>query len=650
MIAGVTLILIAVSIFSYFQYTYHRNLLISSLQPELSDVIKGSLKHAMLTQDLEEIRKIMENLTGQERVKSVFILNKRGEIRIASEERTIGQMLNQQDPTCQICHRLEPENRGRRVLFTAEGGERVLRTVNPIANEPECHGCHNPADRLNGILITDFSMADIDRQLAADLRGIFLLLMGAIIVTGLTLNFMMNRMVVGRLGKFVQAMKSFGKGNFNQRVEVEGEDEIGQLAMTFNQMAEGLKEKASLEEEIREQTERLSTLHSITATVSQSLKLEEILNRGLRKILQVMELEAGEIRLLDSGTLTLRASVGSAPDFLEEEERVEMGECVCGLASYSGEAIVIEDIPTDPRISRLGCKHQGFHSVVCVPLRAKERVLGVFTVHARRPHSFTPQDVELLTAIGNQLSVAIENAQLYEELQQREVLRGQLLEKVIAAQEEERMRIARELHDEFAQALTALTMSVEAAERILPPEMEKVKEQLAITKTLTVRTLEETYDLILDLRPAALDDLGLVPAIRWYVESHLEEKGIEVDLETKGIKARLPAKVETALFRVIQEALNNVVKHAKATHVKICLEVENSLFKGTIEDDGRGFDVEAVWQSEDKTRGLGLLGMRERVTLCGGTLDIRSQPGQGTKLYVSVPIDEGWKDESGREN
>jgi len=242
-------------------------------------------------------------------------------------------------------------------------------------------------------------------------------------------------------------------------------------------------------------------------------------------------------------------------------------------------------------------------------------------------------------AIGHQIGVAVENARLYEELQRKEALRGQLLEKVITAQEEERKRVARELHDQYAQPLTALSMSIEAAERALPPEAGPVREQLEAIKALTARTLDQTYNLILDLRPTALDDLGLVPAIRWYAERHLQARGIRVELEAASVQDRLPAQVETTLFRVMQEALLNVVKHANARRVCIHLAVQDGWLTALVEDDGRGFDLAAVWHSEDQARGLGLLGMQERVALLGGELTIHSQPGQGTRVSIKIPLE-----------
>ncbi len=252
-------------------------------------------------------------------------------------------------------------------------------------------------------------------------------------------------------------------------------------------------------------------------------------------------------------------------------------------------------------------------------------------------------EVEKLARAFNHMTEALaksrdELLRLYHELQHKEALRGQLLQKLISAQEEERRRIARELHDQYAQALMALSISVEAAERVLPSEMTAVRAQLEEVKRLAAQTLDQTYDLIFDLRPTTLDDLGLVPAIRWYAESRLEPLGVQVYLETRDLRGRLSAEVETALYRVIQEALLNIAKHARAQHVWVHLEIEDGRLRGVVKDDGQGFDLTEVRRTGGDGRGMGLLGMQERVELLGGTFHIETAPGQGTRVLMELPI------------
>jgi signal transduction histidine kinase len=225
---------------------------------------------------------------------------------------------------------------------------------------------------------------------------------------------------------------------------------------------------------------------------------------------------------------------------------------------------------------------------------------------------------------------------LYRQLQEREEWRGQLLHKVISAQEDERRRIARELHDETSQTLSALVMSLEMGLSMLPPG--DARKRLGEAKSVAVRTLEELHRLILALRPSVLDDLGLLPAIRWYAERQLEPLGIAVRCEFSGLDRRLPPQMETALFRVVQEAITNIARHAEADSVLVQCALRDDQLSIEIEDDGKGFDPASVEHVGDGQRGLGLLGMRERVELLGGTMQIDSAPGKGTDLVVTVNL------------
>ena len=228
---------------------------------------------------------------------------------------------------------------------------------------------------------------------------------------------------------------------------------------------------------------------------------------------------------------------------------------------------------------------------------------------------------------------------LYRQLQERDRWREELLRKVISAQEDERKRLARELHDETSQTLSALAMKIETALAAAPPGT--ARDRLAEARTLTVRTLDELHRLIFDLRPSVLDDLGLLSAIRWYAERHLEPLGIIVQFEASGFERRLRPELETALFRVAQEAITNIAKHAGAeTELIQCLERDGRVAV-EIEDDGKGFVPASLPPPAARERGLGLMGMRERVELFGGTLEVDSAPGQGTRVSVSVPLREG---------
>ncbi|GFP21560.1 hypothetical protein HKBW3S06_00787 [Candidatus Hakubella thermalkaliphila] len=224
------------------------------------------------------------------------------------------------------------------------------------------------------------------------------------------------------------------------------------------------------------------------------------------------------------------------------------------------------------------------------------------------------------------------------ELRRKEEMRTRLLEKVISVQEEERKRIARELHDETSQSLTSLMVGLKIVQSA--SNMEEVRERTAELRSLIEKTLEGVYDLALELRPSILDDLGLVAAVRKHMRDYSRKSDIHMDLHTIGLEEkRLPPEIETALYRIVQEALSNVIKHAGAEKVDVVLEHRGSSVVAKIEDDGRGFDVDKVMNSRKEERRLGLFGMYERASLMGGVLTLKSRPGQGTTVFIEIPLD-----------
>ncbi len=242
----------------------------------------------------------------------------------------------------------------------------------------------------------------------------------------------------------------------------------------------------------------------------------------------------------------------------------------------------------------------------------------------------------------------------YEEAKEREELRGQLLSRVISAQEEERKRIARELHDEYGQTLTGLIMSIESLENMVTPQQPQFQEKLADTKSLLFRALEDIRRLTVELRPSLLDDLGLVAAIRAHIRGYIEDAGINVQFDSNGVNQRLSPVIETALFRIIQEATHNVIKHAQASNIDIKLETRDSNIAVTVADDGCGFDVDAFFRARTETKSLGILGIQERTALLGGVFSVKSNVGQGTSLRVEIPLsysaslDDGFDVQSGQ--
>jgi signal transduction histidine kinase len=232
------------------------------------------------------------------------------------------------------------------------------------------------------------------------------------------------------------------------------------------------------------------------------------------------------------------------------------------------------------------------------------------------------------------------NLTLSENLRRRTVQQQELLNRLITAQEDERKRVARELHDELGQSLSGLALHCEAVEQFIHSDPERALEQSLLIRELIDKTTQQMYDLILALRPSVLDDLGLATALHSHAERLFNGSGISFKLEQSGLDKRLPTAIETTLYRIFQEALSNVLKHSGADQVKITLTQRDGVFEGEVVDNGHGFDPEFIDWEADSPRGLGLLGMKERLAQCGGTMELFSNKDEGTRIRVSIPLTE----------
>lgn len=224
-----------------------------------------------------------------------------------------------------------------------------------------------------------------------------------------------------------------------------------------------------------------------------------------------------------------------------------------------------------------------------------------------------------------------------EESQNRENQRGELFRRIVAAQESERQRIARDLHDETGQALTAIGMGLRGLSSKCKPDDKDSFGTLHKLETLTTDSLKELQRLISDLRPSHLDDLGLSAALRWYTKRIQEDTSIKVRVDILGEEQELDDAAWITIFRIIQECLNNIIKHAQADHVNIHLGYEPKKVRINVRDNGVGFDLDIVKMERSRRPSLGLAGMEERAALLGGTVSISSRPGYGTEVEAVIP-------------
>jgi PAS domain S-box-containing protein len=398
-------------------------------------------------------------------------------------------------------------------------------------------------------------------------------------------------------------------------------------------------ETKELELRIARAHEDLSALNAIAGVVTQSLNLDTVLSSALDKTLEIMRKNTGGILLLNTENkmLCYRVHRGLSDGFVRDM-CFRLGEGIDGKVAQTGETILVENTSTDPHVTHLDILDiEGIKAFVCVPLISKGNVLGIINIASHEAGKLSSEDTQLLDSIASQIAIAIENASLHQEVLHKDKIRGELLQGIFSIQEEERKRIARELHDETSQSLASLVTNLEVAVHTLPDGTDKTKTILKNAQTISISILDDIYKLIYELRPTLLDDLGLVVAIRWLV-TNLSTAGIKVGFKTTGQVRRLDNKLEITLFRVIQEAVNNMSRYAHAKNANIIVNFRKHIIRVRIKDDGAGFNVYEAISSRDRPRGLGLLGMRERVELMNGTLSIKSYPGIGTEIDFKIPL------------
>lgn len=439
-----------------------------------------------------------------------------------------------------------------------------------------------------------------------------------------------------------EASKRMAGGDLETSIPAMGEDEVGILAENLEYMRKSLSES---HEEVERKRREAESLYDIGLEISSLLDTDKILGSVVG---QARALLASDVCLLmisgEYGKLYTKAFSGDVTQALRDIS-LAWGQGFAGTVvdkgyplssdDYVNDSTFVHDKAIDAVISA-----ERLRSHLGVPLKVGSQVLGSLTVARRDVRAFTSQESNLLLRLGNQASIAISNAHLFEEVRGKEELRGQLLDRVIGAQEEERKRIARELHDEPAQIFSALVMQLEAMANELPATQASVKNRLQRLQGLAGNALETIRKIMADLRPTALDDLGLIPAIRQYAEGKLGDVGVKVNVRVANMGARLPAHMETVIFRVLQEAVNNIYKHAAAKVVSIELRRDRTGVMVTVRDDGRGFERGKA-AKPGASGGLGLLGIEERVSLLGGTVSVKSKTGKGTELRIEVPIPEG---------
>jgi PAS domain S-box-containing protein len=444
----------------------------------------------------------------------------------------------------------------------------------------------------------------------------------------------------------------------------------------FTLVARDLTERREAEERIRalnealeQRVRQLAAMNQAITAISSVLDLSSVLQNiadAARDLvpsryaaLGVTDENGRVAQFITSGiTLEQRMAIGPLPQ----------GHGLIGTLIEGGAPLRVPDISRDPRSHGFPPNHPPMTSLLGVPILFKDRPVGDLYLTERIGAAvYSQEDQDLLMLLANHAAVAIENARLHAEVREardhlqvwNEELEARVAERteeiarfsremttrVLQAQEEERKRIARELHDDTAQSLSTILINFDLLEPFVPEENEVLRTGFKRVGALVKRTLDSTRALSHDLRPTILDDFGLVAALHWFADEYMKTFGVPVEVQVEDMgDRRLAPEVELALFRIAQEALTNTGKYAEASGANVSLTFPDGTARLVVQDNGKGFDVKDV-HGPSRQGGLGLYGIQERADLLSGTLDINSKPGKGTRVTVIVPLNGDGADE-----
>jgi len=446
----------------------------------------------------------------------------------------------------------------------------------------------------------------------------------------------------GRMTAVIRPISILGDETYFKVTAYPFRDNSGSIQGIF-ELRRNVTAEKELEIQILRRHHQLSALSQISDAVSGLQDLDNILKITLDNVLEIINGAIGGILLIDKDTekLYYRMHHGLSSKYAKEMQ-IPIGEGIAGKVAQTGEPIVLEDVSKDPRTVRPDLVSvEGLKGFISIPVRARDRIVGVMNLASHEAGRFSVDDVSLLNSIGQYLGTAIEQARLNEQLVRVGERYRTLLQHALNAQEEERKRIARELHDETSQAITSLTLSLQAVIGMVEEKGigdDEFLDRLKKTHSYAVRSGNETVKIVKELRPTLLDQVGMPAAIQRYAKDTLQSQGINVTADFKGTDRRFPPEIEVTLFRVAQGAIGNILEHSGAKNASIGLECNSSECVLRIDDDGQGFDVNKLTRVEPSGRGAGLFTMKERLSLVGGECNVDSQPGKGTKITVKVPL------------
>ncbi|HEX5692334.1 MAG TPA: GAF domain-containing sensor histidine kinase [Roseiflexaceae bacterium] len=418
-----------------------------------------------------------------------------------------------------------------------------------------------------------------------------------------------------------------------QRVETVApvEDLVMLIVRAIGGEADKLAMLRHAEQDLRE----LHLLYEVGQALASNLDLSSLLEDIKRRVPAVMGAERCSIMLLDESTNELVLEALDTHINERREFRIPIDRGIAGWVATNGIGQIVNDVEQDPRWFDGVARDVDFvtRSILCAPMRQGERVVGVMQVlNKQSGEPFSDQDLQLLTTLAAQAAVAVENARLVRSLKEER-------DKLLAKEAEVRAAIARDLHDGPTQSVAAISMNIEFVKKLMRAMPERVESELNVLSELVQKTAYDIRTLLFELRPLGLETQGLLSTLQQYVSRFRDPSGMmRLRLEAPPSIPRLPVEVEGAIFIIIQEAVNNARKHARAPEVVIYLYQDEDHLVASVRDRGRGFNVAAVEASYTTRGSLGLLNMRERAELIGGECRMRSAEGEGTTVELRVPL------------
>lgn len=579
----------------------------------VAQATENSLEVSMLNNAPQDIQKAVRNLEEGPRIESVSVYRGNGAVWVSSKP----------SGTLEAPRRDALLSSMRTDSVVTSSGNGSLSVFVPVPKQPECVGCHAEQADVLGAVEVRMNERSFQEEFAQGAR--YSLFLAAIpLALGILFSvWAVRRSLLKPLAQIGDASARLGDGDLAVRLPEFKAWELAEVSSTFNEMADTLEQQAAdLTGSVERLRSDLEGMEQIQAVLASGAGLGEILTRAAARLGQA--LKATGVGVWREGSDVPQAEWGEE---LPSHEEVKLAAERGPLTSVGP----LEQIPADTEIAWF-----------VGPARRKDTTLGIVGIVWDPPRALDPARRDLLTSLVGLVGVAVENADLLERLQKKEKSLQGLLRKTLTAQEEERRRISRELHDETSQVLSALMMNIDLLETQLEaqtPSGERSRTRVEAVKALAEEAARNLDKMMLELRPALLDELGLIPALRWYLAQVADLWGADIEFEG-GRMGRLPDHVEVVAFRIVQEAVANCVRHAEATKVRVRVVVEHETLVVSVADDGVGFDVASVSVKARSGEAVGMTGMRERAELAGGSLLVESAPGRGTTVTAAVPLSE----------